>query len=1142
MEMTPEWVKVLPVQLRGGPQSESRLRAETMPRRDVDMEVRVMAPLSMEKEAGTCPHAKTCPNAKECGGKVYEGGGAVHSAKWDRCVKKVRAKGKVASPEAICTKSVGKKVGGAVGAYEKKAGGYTGHEADGTIVADKPVNEKTFVDHQGEFYSNAPLTQILGGPDAVEKMLIQRAQEVINGKKTPNPALPAITDTKSAGLAKSPGSANKPGMAFGGLTDSLKKLGSKISSGVSDVVQPVAQKVTDWASNVGGAAPAPVANQEPMQSFGQDLPKPVTSAPAPVEGATRSIDVNDEQTGALTKVPQVFRNGAWYAANQIDQGPAAPIPQPPPAVSAAPAPLTANSAETDAAKARARASNAAPATKLRPDQTQATSLLVSRLGRQPTAEEAAFIQRADKTQLAEYLGKLGIMTPEQVKKIKDEAVLAGTTSATPPKTAYDEQVKLALKKLNDLASGNDPVMKQIIDTTMQQFGSDTAAGIEALRMQLGNQGITGPAAQAILNSYARNARINSGQLTSNFALQVAKDAQAASQQLLTTGLEQQAVERGYTTAEQARLQAAKDAEQTYDTTQRENAMTKALAGSDYVTYARLYEQQYGVKLNTDALKDAATATKVKNATADIMAALGTNGAAGFDDPALGGILKKSVQAIWEANGNTGPVPEDQANRILEEYRTNTSPAGQLRNALSEQDVVDMFFAGDMDALNDFQIGNYKPGYESFQHALPSMFTIGGIKKNADGTLDFNWDKILKSFPELTIHKAVKVETPPSGTFDIGSDFTTDKGVTYKVEAVNQDGSMDLDLNGVKYTAKKGAAEGDWNIAASEEQAGYVEVIGKQPTIDGVGITYNGQKIYFLGNGKYNTKADGTGMNLKVDNTATNPTAAAKLSGWNSNAAGNLISSSGAELLTADGQEHIRPAPGDTSGKWGVSDNGHYYQLGADGATATPVSKMDPADFLKNMNTLPTAVVDSYFKDTANTPNAAGDTAFDIYIAGLGTAEPSSFMVQKWIASNDTAATSWAADKVYSNPAANKVYAITPQVKAELVKRSVANTSGGITPQVKYTAGKSLGSTWETTLTNVVSVPASAWPLTDDVTAGHPPVVGKVITINGRPAKIMTRSSEFYEPAVGDNHRYFSLSFQYLDDGTMEKGFTDVNEG
>jgi len=1023
MEMTPEWVKVLPVQLRGGPQSEARLRAETAPSKEADMEGRIMAPLSMEREMGKCPHAKTCPNAKECGGKVYEGGGTVHSAKWDRCVKKVRSKGTAYSPEAICTKSVeggktrrkGKEAGGAVGGYEKKAGGYTGHEPDGTIIADKEVNEKTFVDHQGEFYVNAPLTQILGGPDAVEKMLIERARGVIDGKRTPNVSLPAISDMKSAGMAKSPGNANKQSYQAGGRI--IPILGSVKGRGEVEVVQPPATPAPAGTAPIPAPTPAAPAPVQTMSWTPPPVPMPTPRAPVAI-----APGLDEYQQHILSKQVQ---------ASKLQPAPA-PAPEP------APAPVaTTPSFEVSPADAITMKSESTIIPKLGRDLTTAEAdLFKQKFNRPLTAEETAFFGQATKSQVAEYLGQQGVLSAEEVKKIKDQDVLAGTAAATPPKTAYDQQVRLALKRLEDLASGNDPVMKQIIDSTMQQYGSDAAAGTEALRMQLANQGISGPAAQAILDSYGRNARIGAGQLTSNFALQVAKDAQAAGQQLLQTGLEQQAVERGYTTAEQARLQNIKDTERQYTDVQRGNAMTAALSAGDFGTYGRLYEQQYGVKLDMSKPLDAATATKIKNATADIMAALGTNPAADFDDPAFGGILNKAVQSIWEAQGKTGPVPPDQAKKILEEFRTNTSPAGMLRNALSEEDVVDMFFAGDKSALEDFQVGDYKPGYESFQHALPSMFTIGGITKNANGELDFNWDKILAAFPELEIHKAVKTADPAGTTYAAGGTFTTNKGVKYTVDSVNEDGSMDLDLNGVKYKATKGAAAGDWNIAAAKVQAGFVKTVGKPVTLDGVEVTYNGQKIYAREGGTFNTKPNGTGLNVTLDDTATDPTDAVTLKGWNVNTAGNVMSSGGIEIT--DSRGGFLKMEG-TSGKFarGAAD-GKLYQLGEDGLQKGAFSDMPIADFMRTMSSYPPEYVDEYIKENANKGK------FTTYMDDIvGTGTPDKALVEKWIGAGDSDAVEWAVNKTIAGDTSwitnkNILAAIT-------AKSSTANVSAATNP-------------------------------------------------------------------------------------------------
>lgn len=61
--------------------------------------------------------------------------------------------------------------------YTKTAtGGYTGHK-NGKIVMDKVASKKTFEDHQGEEYIQAPLVAAAGGPEAVRKAILDLAQK-----------------------------------------------------------------------------------------------------------------------------------------------------------------------------------------------------------------------------------------------------------------------------------------------------------------------------------------------------------------------------------------------------------------------------------------------------------------------------------------------------------------------------------------------------------------------------------------------------------------------------------------------------------------------------------------------------------------------------------------------------------------------------------------------------------------------------------------------------------------------------------------------------------------------------------------------------------------------------------------------------
>jgi len=991
MESKPvAWANTLPLPLRGGPKSETQRLLREGRLNEPNEAVIIIAngrglPVDMAADKLKCAHSKECGGRIEMckggevmkhyckGGKVelnmggevregYMGGGNVHSQKFDRCVEKLKSEGSPA-PAPICMKSIG--YTGSVNAGHRRKPGYqeggttepetkfdnlfgggTGQSDPNVIQSDKVVNTKKFDDHEGEFYASAPLTQILGGGKAVENILLNEARKIIRSKISPDKNAMPIMNKGDQNIAKSPGQLPRPGFQTGGITlpDEPEQLQREDAGGIS--FEPVA--------GTGGGGLPPQLQQAPNQMESMDYTKP-------------RLTQDNEGTIDLSKAP-----GSQLVADAAGiQVPAPAQAQPAistPAAAPAPAPVSfsipkaeSDKAALDAARAagfesladyqEAQTTGATPqqfyaARTVTPQANAAINLMKGR--RTLTAQELNFIKTANPAQLADFLLNEGAISQDQAAKTKTayytanptapgaEAYQAGAAGAV-PKTRWDAQVEAGLRMLQDYAAGKNPVMDGIINETMQQFGSDTAAGMEALKMDLARQGITGPAANAILASYDRNSRIEENKLRGDFAQKVMDEARLASKELLTTSMAQQSAERNMMIEAEGRQYSRNQAEEQRQRTADEKAFQVALDAGDVKTAASLYKKLYGIDLDTTTLTTKQQSSDVAAGTRDLLAAFKLDANMDYDSQQGQLYMKPALTKIWNSMHPGQPMDEAWAKNFATDFRTKNSDVYRLMNRYTEDEARRIFFADDAklmaDWTNPYTGEKGWLGWKSFMVQLNSP-GVAAITWTTDAAgnrrPDVDITKVLKFLPKIT------ARGPITGNMEAGKTVTL-LGDDYSVIGSNADGTFTaIGADNKTYTMKNNT-DGSWSA---------IEKPGSSPTGEGFAafatddsgnkisvtdgndsnrpLTWNGSPLTVSYNGKseYVYKVNGAyqlkdGTEVKLDATTGTPTVIQKVK-------------LGQNFIKPDGSAINDPATNTPIKVTAITGSGMAYGVAADG--------------------------------------------------------------------------------------------------------------------------------------------------------------------------------------------------------------------
>lgn len=931
------WAVTMPLPLRGGPLSDTQKAYKEGRLQEPDTTAMVStsageASISMTPEKISCPYGPECRgNHANCkagdvmkgycrGGRVgYEMGGAV-------------------APMPISMRKKGFQMGGATTApYQNEAGGSTGQSNPNIIQSNKTVNTKKFVDHEGEYYANAPLVQILGGPEATESILLNEARKKIRSRIQPNNNATPIMNKEDVKVAVSPGGSAAPapigsarvkaqdgsplpGAGEGGVTEDPNNPPALPKPVMSITAAPDTQLQKANTPNVLQTPPPPPP-PPPEEDDGEVNIK--TFPIMPILGADGLSD--DERNNPLPIPVEKFDESSDYTKpTQSNIDPDNPT---------LPAPVVSNDrAELDQARAAGFNSiadyNAATAAgqnantyysalpKVRPE-TSAANNLLKKNGITINAEEQRFLDTATREQIANFLKQKGIAVGDST---------ATNATATPTAGKYDAQVDAALKMLSDYAAGKNPLMDSIINETMQQYGSDSAGGMEALKMDLAGRGITGAAAEAILASYGRNSRIGENKLRTDFAQKVMEDAKSASRDLLSQTIGLQQSERS----------------------QLNTAMATAFEAGDYKTGASLYKRIYGVDLDTSKIANTTATKDIDAGTATILAAFRLDPAVTLNS-ALGQThLKPGLERIWNATHPGQPMNEDWANKYVEDMRVSQTPIYQMMNSISEADALKLYFGGDKNRMDNYvNEATGETGFKGFQSALPGMYSnVGAIVRKPDGTIDIDFSKLMAGFPSM--------ETTQDVATGIGGEALKVGGVTeinnknYTITADNGDGTYTATIDGTLYTIKPSVEAGKFLVKKGGKASTngsttptntqlYVDKDGNVVT-DGTGhavvggadgqpikVSVDGKDEYVFKVGdKYNTKFDGSGNEVNLSDPAK-PVVVMK------NVVGGKIydTTTGKEIvwspeLGVTGE--VKYQAQGTLGPIGVDDNGNYFQV------------------------------------------------------------------------------------------------------------------------------------------------------------------------------------------------------------------------
>jgi hypothetical protein len=543
---------------------------------------------------------------------------------------------------------------------------------------------------------------------------------------------------------------------------------------------------------------------------------------------------------------------------------------------------------------------------------------------------------------------------------------AGSGAAGGAGTAAEQTLKQVQDFFTSIMQGNNPLYANLINRTMQDYGANAAAGQNALRMQLTQQGITGPAAQAILDSYARNVRVEGGAMRGDFAAKVLQDARTAA-----TSVQNIAT----------------------DTITRQNTMDlqaidAAFTAKDFTTYASLLHDKYGISVDVGAMQTGNNANNLRNALS-LLGDLHTQYGEDLSVTTPG--VHQAAQQAWEAIGNTGTVDAAWERDWVDAYKRSTSPTRNLMNAWSEEDATDLFFGGVKKGMEEFQYGDYAPGYTSFKHALPEMLSKKIISwDDKTNTFDVNYDDPdWDLFFTASGQRSTVTDDPMTGKAYTVGQVTAFSGTNYTIKTVSPDGNTitaeDAEGKGI-WTGTRDPATGkiSLQLTTNYEKEGLKGDVGAPMTYNHKSLTVkvSGQDVpvYQSSAGIYNTMADGSGATVKFDAA----TGTAKLSGLN--IVGGLFYD-GDQALRINGRDLAEVEPGlKTVAK---DSNGNYYYIGknSDGSIQTPVFY----DMITYSREKPTLSPEEQIKrlgwvisNDPTTAQAGGD--LDPYIAYMGLIE------------------------------------------------------------------------------------------------------------------------------------------------------------
>ena len=575
----PSWLKLTPPELQGGPAHRKRMAEQMQREQQQKPHGEAMLVIIAAEPHAPVQNKKESLNKK---GKIEKKTGeTIHTPEFRTRVQALLKTGMpsgqaygIANKQLGYANSVlpshqrrqlpkGYKKGGVTGTPSgdiDTLGGYTG-DGGKFVNPDKEVNEKTFVDHEGEYYVNAPVVNAIGGPNRVKSLMAHEANKAIERAGVNMGVRSGVKPVVG------PGEPMPPLMGRSDAPDEYKQGGEVSKSGKIGFAPGgiVATKITNPGHDLNSGI---MGGNNSVEDSGFN-----TNAPTnPVTDAGFSKTVSNPVQDAGFNTPSSTTNN-----NTIN-----PLtPQAP--VTTAPTTTAPNS----------RGSSLDTHTAGR-GIVQASTVESKSTNPTPTPSPAAPVSSTVST-----------TTPPPATSSST------TTSATNPTSIATDNANInaTLGTLQQTAQGKGQLITDMINQTMQQYGINTATGQNDLQMKLAANGITGAAAQAALSQYQENARIGQQQTMGNLNQQILTAAQGANTQLQNAYNTQRTYDTNQgTAAMQAALNAGdyktygnlvqQNLGVTIDTSTLQNAATAAASNAAYADLGTKYAA-FGDKLSTD---------------------------------------------------------------------------------------------------------------------------------------------------------------------------------------------------------------------------------------------------------------------------------------------------------------------------------------------------------------------------------------------------------------------------------------------------------------------------------------------------------------------------------------------------------------
>ena len=698
----------------------------------------------------------------------------------------------------------------AYGGYATPIGGYTGHSKDGKVRPDKVANIKKYKDHEGEYYLNEPTVNLLGGVEGVERVVAQAAQEALNAP------IPIQNQAgQNGGTMPSPENQGQPQFRLGGqiggqIPPVMPSIQGKIPDGnynrgfdgkvrTIEGSYVVGGEVWNQAPHESGEGPVNPVDQFDykvgMEKYGPGV-YPITSYQLGgfVHGKTMTRQGyqfggflpiggdHDQQRKPIDPLEAGYQLGGNVFSNLADttwNSPKDAVSKISQTETNIQDPTKFGLVESGAGKPWLSSQNMLSAT----NQSISTDPFGPPGAADPTqvqtqdpAEEpyrgAQFVQQAAPPPIQQVQQKL-----DPGKEIKPLVVSPITIepdeSFKAPSNLYKD---FGLQSLMDIGQGNSEYYENIINRTMQDHAGNAAAGEAALRQQLAQGGITGPAADALLRSYARNVRVEGDVLRGDLAGKVLGEARQAAGLLVTAGMADLKFEQGIKEFDQAHALLVRR-QDNFENTEKLGILIEA--GNNWDKVAEFMETNFdleGVDLShLEKGENAINYANMQTAFGNNVSNLSSTGQKDMillDNP----VIRKDLENMWDALGFEGYDTKefkDFAKRQIQAGIAKNDPLYTFWDDMSDGEIEKTMPAG----------FHYKGDStaEGWRQAHRDLLAVRALTTDEDGNLDMESHPAWKSITGQNI-TITQVGLDPNKTYTPGTKYTDEgTGLDFTVD-------------------------------------------------------------------------------------------------------------------------------------------------------------------------------------------------------------------------------------------------------------------------------------------------------------------------------------------------------------------------